>query len=224
MTVLTLSPKEELLIRLFKDRRLAHRVVFGGAHKFATPLFHAEIIDRFHSKAIRNCVEITFRGGAKSTLAEEGVSLGTGFRDFAHCLIVGASIDRGRERLHAVRRHLENNEAMLELFGDLKGRPWTDDMLETNTGRTIQAMGRGQSLRGTKSERIRPDLILLDDIEDAESLRTAEGRKKIQDWFFQELLPMGDEPTMRVRILSNDRHPECLANILKAPDSGFEGV
>lgn len=212
--------RQQALYRLHRDRRLAHRIIFAAGHKNRTPPFHEEMIRFLHGNHRNVCI-IGFRGSAKSTLAEEAVVIRAAFREFRHCLIVGSSFDRAAERLHAIRRHLEKNETLLDLFGSLRGAPWGDDKLELSTGVTIQALGRGQALRGTKTESIRPDLIVCDDIEDLETVKTPEGREKIQGWFFSELLPAGDDPSLMVRVLANDMHPECLANKLKPATSGF---
>lgn len=210
-----------VIAKLYRDRPLAHQFLFKKRHQNRTPAFHAEIIRDLHDASLRNLCEIGFRGSAKSTLLEEAVTLGACFREFKNCLIVGAAFRNAQERVHAIRRQFENNETLRELFGDLVGQPWGDDKLETTTGIVIAAMGRGQAIRGTKSEDFRPDLIVCDDIEDKESLRTAEGREKVQNWLFTELLPAGDEPNLRTVMLSNDQHPECIANKLKHADSGF---
>ena len=221
MSILVLDEREATIVKLVQNRHLAHAVLFASRHKHKTPPFHYEIIERFHSSAPRLC-EKAFRGSAKSTIAEEGMVLAACFREFKHGLIVGASAEKAAERLHSIRRQFENNEMIAELFGDLKGRPWGDDKIELTTGVTIQSMGRGQALRGTKSEDSRPDFILCDDIEDKASMATPEGTEKIQSWFFTELLPAGDEPTMRVRVLCNDMGINCLGNRLAVEGSGFD--
>ena len=221
MTLLVLDEREDALVKLAKDRRLAHKVLFAHRHSHSTPDFQYQIIDRFHSP-IRNVCEVAFRGSAKSTIAEEALCLRGSFREFKHALIVGSSFDKAAERLHAIRRQFEKNERLIALFGELRGQPWGDDKLELSTGVVFQAMGRGQAIRGTKSEDTRPDFILCDDIEDRLSCGTPEGREKVQNWFFTELLPAGDEPTLQVRVLCNDMGVECLANRLKHPDSGFD--
>ena len=219
MTILVLDEKEALIVKLALDRPLAHKVLFK--HKYRTPPFHADVIRRFHSP-VRGIVEMAFRGAAKSSIAEEGMVIGAALREFRHGLIVGASEDKAKERLHVVRRNFETNERLIELFGELKGRPWGDDRIELSTGITIQALGRGQALRGTKNADTRPDFILADDIEDKASMATAEGREKVQAWFFSDLLPAGDEPELRVRMLCNNMGHDCLGERLKVADSGFE--
>ncbi len=214
------DPRDQALRDFADNRPLAHRVIFEGQrHSNKTPPFHSELITDFHSPLPFLC-DIVFRGGGKSTRAEEATAIMAALREFFHGFIVGASLEKACERLHAIRRIIEKNEIYNHTFGDLRGQPWSDERLELNTGRTIQAMGRGQAIRGTKNEDFRPDFILVDDIEDMQSVSTPEGRKKVSDWFFDELLPSGDA-NLRVRLLANDMHPECLANQLEKEGSGF---
>lgn len=217
---LTGDPQAELIARLYHDRPLAHRTLFAKRHTKPDALFHPELINHLHSSLPAFCA-IGFRDSAKSTLIEEAIALMAAFREFHHCLLVGASEAKAIERLHAIRRQFEKNEDFREVFGDLRGHPWGDEKIETSTGITIQAMGRGQAIRGTKNEDYRPDLIVPDDIEDRQSVATPEAREKTSAWFFQELLPAGDAEHVRVRMLANDMHVECIANQLENPQSGF---
>lgn len=209
----------EIVERLSRNRPLAHETLFKARHPNATPEFHAELINLWHGNRPNICF-IAFRGSGKSTLSEEGLVIKTVLHEFENAIIFGASFDLAAQRLHAVRREFEKNEELLQIFGDLRSQPWADDKLEFTNGVVIQAMGRGQSMRGTKEETKRPDFILLDDIEDRESVRTPEARKKVGDWLFGDVIPAGDYKPV-VRMLANDLHPECIPNQLKNPDSDF---
>lgn len=215
------SDRRELLALLHADRRLAHAHIFGARHRQATAEFHGEIIDDLHSPAPL-IATMSFRGSAKSTLAEEAMLLMAGFREFHAGLILGASLPLAMQRLHAIRRQVEKNARLKALFGDLRGQPWTDDQLEFSNGVTIRAMGKGQALRGSKEEDYRPDFVLGDDMEDKESVRTHEGREKIQSWFIGEVIPAMEEPGGRARVLANMLDSECLTEKLKAEGSGWK--
>lgn len=203
-----------------RDRVLAHKVLFQHRHKDSTPPFLIRMIRDWHSPAANHC-DIAFRGSAKSTTGEEAIIIKALLREFGHCIIFGESADRACERLHSIRREFEKNAFIHQIFGHLRGQPWGDDQLELTTGVVIQAMGRGQAIRGTKQEILRPDLIFADDIEDRASVSTPEGREKIQKWFLGDVLPACD-PGAKVRIAANALDPECLAVRLKASDSGFQ--
>lgn len=208
------------IARISRDRVLAHQVLFPHRHKNNTPPFLRQMILDWHSSVANHC-DIAFRGSAKSTTGEEAIVIKAALREFQHCIIFGESADRACERLHSIRREFEKNEYLHQLFGHLRGQPWGDDQLELTTGIVIQAMGRGQAIRGTKQEILRPDLIFADDIEDRISVSTPEGRDKIQKWFLGDVLPACD-PEAKVRIAANALDPECLAVRLTASDSGFQ--
>jgi hypothetical protein len=208
-----LSPRQELFRRFYLDRPLAHEVLFRHRHPHATPAFHREMIQDFHSQLPR-VMDMVFRGGAKSTIAEEAVCLMAGFREFKNALFVGSNKDRAMERLHSVRKEVESNDTYRKLFGDLMGPTWADDELVFANGRRILALGRGQSLRGTKWEDIRPDLIFADDLEERAEAWTKEGRLKVYHWFTRDLIPAGDVG-LRVRVDATPLHPEALPMRLK---------
>jgi hypothetical protein len=207
------------ITEIARNRVLAHNIIFPHRHDSATPEFHVELITDWHS-AIPNLCDIAFRGSGKSTIGEEAIIIRACLREFHHCIIFGSSFDRAAERLHAIRREFEKNETIHNLFGHLRGQPWGDETLELSTGIVIQAMGRGQAIRGTKQEIKRPDLVFADDIEDRASCLTPESRDKVQVWFLTEVMPACD-PQARVRMAANALDPECLAVRLKNPGSGF---
>jgi hypothetical protein len=198
----------ELFKRLHADRVLAHEVLFRHRRTNRTQPFHQAMIRDWHARHIPRLMEMAFRGSAKSTIAEEAVLIRAGFREFKNGLIVGETYDRACERLHAIRREVESNEALTEVFGDLRGSTWSDGELVLSNG--LLAMGRGQALRGVKFEDSRPDAVFCDDIENNESVSDMARMKKVRVWFFTELLPACD-PEAFVRVAATPLDPDALA-------------
>ena len=207
-----MTAQQEILRRLYRDRPLAHKVLFAHRHPVASPPFHAEMQNDWHGPS-RGVLDLVFRGGAKSTIAEEAIPIMAGFREFKNCLIIGENAERAVARLHAVKREFEANDLLRQAFGDLRGATWGEDRLVLSTGAAIQALGKGQSLRGIKHEDMRPDLVFGDDLENRQDVSTPEHRKKHLDWFTLDLLPACD-PDYRVRVAATPLHPESLAMVL----------
>lgn len=201
--------REELIVRLGSDNRLAHQVLFAHRHPDDTPEFHYEIIDDLHGASPR-VIELAFRGAAKSTIAEEYIAIDACYRRFRNFIIVGESATRAIERLAAIKHEIDFNEHIRTLFGDLHGPVWNEDKCVLSNGVVIQAFGRGQSLRGTKHDDVRPDGCLIDDVEDEESVGSVEQRDKTQRWLMRTLLP-ALAPGAKVRMLANLLDPDCLA-------------
>ena len=210
----------ELLKLYHGDRRLAHAVLFSHRHKNKTPDFAALLIDSLHAPD-RKRMDVAFRGAMKTTTAEEAVILGAGFREIHNCLILGANEKLAQKVLHAIRREIERNGKLRSVFGDLRGRPWADDILELSNGCTIAALGKGQSMRGIKDGEFRPDFILGTDLESKEDVRGEDGREKLQSWLLGEVIPAMD-PQGRVRIQANVMHEMSLSEVLARAGSGFE--
>jgi hypothetical protein len=203
-----MSPRAELLAALYADRPRAHEVLFAHRHPQPSPPFHVEMIKDFHGPA-KGVVDFVFRGGAKSTLAEEAIALMAAFREFGNCLVIGENYERAASRLAAIRRELDMNDQFKQAFGDLRGDTWGEDRLVLASGVCIQALGKGQSLRGIKHLDQRPDLVFGDDLENRQDVTTPENRKKVSDWWSFDLRPAMD-PFGRWRIAATPLHPESL--------------
>lgn len=204
------DPQAELVRTLYDDRVLAHQVLFRHRRPNATPEFHKILIQRWHDPVLKRYLGMAFRGSAKSTLAEEAMILRAGFREFRNGLIIGENFERANERLYAIKREIESNELLLEVFGDLRGPVWGDGEIVLSNGCRMLAMGRGQAIRGIKFEDIRPDAVFLDDLENKESVRTPEQRHKTKVWYKTELGPALD-PSAFIRMAATPLDPEALA-------------
>lgn len=208
---------QELFDRLYRDRVLAHEVLFPHRHTNRTEDFHRDIIRDWHDTTVRKSIDMVFRGGAKSTIAEEAIVIRAGFREFKNALVIGETLERSCERVHAIKREIETNENLATLFGDLRGPTWADGELVLSNGARIKALGRGQALRGIKFEDIRPDALFCDDIETADSVADKDRREKTRRWFFAELLPACDV-TAFARVAATPLDNDALAvRLLTAP-------
>lgn len=201
--------REDIILQLGREPLLAHRALFRHRHPEDTQSFHNQLIEDWHSP-MPNVGSMVFRGGGKSTVAEEAIVVMACLRQFKNALVIGETETRAKERLAAIKNEFETNDKLLDLFGDLRGPKWQESYIELSNGSVIQAYGRGQSLRGVKHLHYRPDLALLDDLEDEESVRTPESRQKTLDWFTKTLMP-ALTPKARVRMAATPLHPEALA-------------
>lgn len=137
------------------------------------------------------------RGGAKSTSAEMALTYlaGTGKRKYA--LYVCESQDQADDHISNVASLLENprfaryyplaSQRKIGKFGNSRG--WRRNRLRTASDFTIDAIGLDTAARGAKMENMRPDFMVIDDI-DAESDSEQVIQRKIQA-LTRKLLPAG---------------------------------
>lgn len=212
---------DEAQLLLYRDRRRAHATLFGGKRReHPTPAFHWEMVDDWHS-AIRQLIQVGFGGCAKTTIGEEGTTIGAIFQEFRYCLIASSTDEIAEMRLHAIKKQFESNESILEIFGNLKSRPWETNHIELSNGVVIRAIGRGHSIRGAKDTDVRPDFIWGDDIEDLKSVANAGQIEKTIKWFDGELIGRADQSRLKMRITANDMGADSMSKKLTRPESGF---
>src|ERR1700679_2950042 len=149
------ASRDEIIECLARNPRLAHATIFPVRHGDELPDFHLEMSDAWHSPESPVITE-AFRGGAKSTIAEEAIVVMAFLRQFKNAIILGDNETRAKERLTSIKHELEHNSDIEELFGTLVGEPWTETKIVLTNGTVLQAYGRGQSLRGAKHLAQRP--------------------------------------------------------------------
>lgn len=136
------------------------------------------------------------REHAKSTIMCTIVTLWwTCYRLKRFIVIVSDTSSQAEGQLQTVIMELEDNEKIREDFHispaiDRQGNvvSWRDDEITTSTGVTIAAKGAGKSIRGIKKKAFRPDAVVIDDLENDESVLTKYQRDKLQSWFEKTLL------------------------------------
>lgn len=108
-----------------------------------------------------------------------------------YVLLIGASGDASKENLSNIKTELEENEAILADYGELKGDVWRDTRIELTNGTCIQSKGAGASMRGTRYRQYRPDLIVLDDVMKDDSIESFTLRNKIHRWLKRVVFNLG---------------------------------
>lgn len=134
------------------------------------------------------------RGEAKSTLTSQLHTLWrivTGRTRFA--LIVMDSIDQAYPMLETIKAELEFNPRIRMDFPEAAGagRVWQAGTIVTTNNVKVQVAGSGKKLRGMRHGPHRPDLCILDDIENDEMVENPVQRNKLQRWLEKTIKPLG---------------------------------
>ena len=165
-----------------------------------TPRMHYQMVDELIGDDAQNVQAMVHRGGAKSTVFTNYIPIYvavTGklpfFGDVSNLVIFSATIDQAIEQLKGIRDLWDGSEVLQEfltLAKDRRGKTIADKVdyicWENKDGHVIhiQAKGAGQSMRGTKKNRIRPQLLIFDDILVDAILTSETERKKLKTWFY----------------------------------------
>ncbi len=150
---------------------------------------HIKIWDWIHSiqpnKYKHPLVAILPRGGGKSTTAELAVAYLGATERRKYCLYVRATQDQADKSVTNVAA-LFGNDLFAEYYPSVANRQvskygqaigWRRNRLVTAGGFVVDAYGLDTALRGTKVGDVRPDFIILDDIDDLKDTDKTINRK-----------------------------------------------
>lgn len=187
-----------------------------GVLKGFNPETHAKEISQ--AKGNRRAIEAP-RGHAKSTTFTFKDALHASMYKYKqYIIILSDSSEQAESFLEDIKTELEDNGAIHEDFGDLRGRVWKASVILLATGTKIEAIGSGKKIRGRRHKQWRPDLIILDDIENDENINTLEQRKKLANWFYKAVSKAGDTYTDILYIGTLLHYDSLLAKVSKNPE------
>lgn len=153
------------------------------------------------------------RGHGKSQILSFGFPIWCVCYGYAkNILIVSDTVDQANQFIMAIRDELEENELLRDAFGDLVGtKVWSNAKIQTANKIQVVGKGAGQKLRGIKYRQFRPDVIVVDDLENDESVETEAQRAKLLNWFQKALMPCGNT-TVKIIYIGTILNYESLLN------------
>jgi len=186
--------------------------------KYHTANFQKEMFEIAQDDATKAAVITAFRGSGKSTIVSLAYPIWamlTGKKNFI--VILSQNQSQAKLILTNIRAELEKNEPLMADFGPFKqiAEEWSQNTLLIEAyGCRITAASSGESIRGIRHRQHRPDLIILDDVEDQASTRTKDSRDKTFNWVSREVIPSGDSNTKLI-VIGNKLHEDGLMMRLK---------
>lgn len=155
-----------------------------------------------------------FRGSGKSTIFSLCYVLWAimGKQKKRFILILTGNQTQAKQYMKNLIRELENNETLKADIG-----PFTEENSEMSTSTLvikkfdarITVASVEQNIRGIKHGNTRPEVTILDDVENLESMQTVEGRDKLFYWYTHDIVPLG-LLRKRIIIVGTQLHPDDL--------------
>ena len=162
------------------------------------------------------------RGEAKSTKVSMSFVLWcvvTGAKHYA--VIVMDAFEQAAEMLEAIKAELEANPRIASDFPEAcgQGKVWRAGVIVTANGRKVEAFGSAKKIRGRRHGAHRPDLAIMDDIENDENVTTPAQRDKLQRFVTASVLNLGppDDSMDAILIGTVLHYDSVLSRFLKNP-------
>ena len=193
---------------------LFFHVYLGEYVRYETADFQREMFRITEDDSVRGAVIVAFRGSAKSTTMDLSYPLWaiTGKQQKKFVVIFARTQQQAKLIMSNLRKELETNKLLMQEMGpfiDQFGEWSSSSIVIPRFNARIMVASVDQSIRGMRHGAYRPDLIILDDVEDLDSVKTQVGRDKTFNWFTGEVIPAGDENT-KIIIIGNLLHEDSL--------------
>ncbi len=159
--------------------------------------------------SIKRAAIMAFRDSAKSTILNTAFALWSimGVHQKKHVVIASQTQQRSADHLMNIRKEVEKNKNKLlsENLGPFRegeDRWHSTTLIIPKYEARITAISVEEGVRGLREGPHRPDIVICDDIENSNSVKTLEGKDKTFNWLTGELFPLGNIDT-RVIMLGN---------------------
>jgi hypothetical protein len=145
------------------------------------------------------------------------------FQKYNYIVPVSCSATMAQQQSENLKRELVENPLIKKLFGDVRTNSFSKEQWVVRVGSKdicVMPRGAGQQVRGMLFGNSRPDLIIVDDLEDPENMDSEEQRAKKKEWFFGSLLNCVDRGSKnwRIVVLGTVLHQDSLlVNLLDDP-------
>lgn len=216
-----IQTKRSVRVKLARESlyNFAH-IYFPSYFEYPTAPFQREMYMLLEDPDIRHLGITSFRGSGKSSIVTTFFLMWAilGKQEKKYALIASQTQTQARKHLANAKQEFDGNELLCKDFGPLKetSDEWGSmSLVLPKYGARISAVSSEQSIRGTRHGSYRPDLVIADDVEDLQSVKTSEGREKTFDWYTSEIFPVGDHKTKFV-LIGNLLHTDSLMMRMKA--------
>jgi len=219
---------EELLSLCYANTQVCAKTLFPEL--FPTPWAepHNQIFRLIDDPKKRKKAIAAPRGIGKTTIARTKAKKGILFREYEFIVYISKSATFAEMQTENIKRELLSNPEVKEMFGNIKinENPDIDEAFSKSAwvafGRTlVLPRGAGQQIRGLNWNGKRPQLIIVDDLEDKKLVQSEDNRKYLKDWFYSDTLNSVNKylDDWEVLYIDTIKHEDSLlANLVDSKD------
>ena len=137
------------------------------------------------------------RGIGKTSIARAVAMRGILFRLYNFIIYLSNSATSAEMQTENMKRDLISSNTLKKLFGNIKEVIGTDKVLDESFSKSawtaygstfVLPRGAGQQVRGLNWANYRPELVIIDDLEDKDEIRNELNRDKLKEWFHSDLM------------------------------------
>jgi len=193
---------DELLIKCQTSLE-AHCKIFHP-DRFDRPFSHGhkKLFELIDDRSIQKILVLAHRGFGKTSLFNFGLPSQAIVGELAKFIVpVSCSSSSAIMQSENLKQELLANTAIKTVIGNIKSDSFSKESWITRSGIHVLPRGAGQQTRGILYGDLRPELIIVDDLENSEGVLSQEQRIKTKEWFFSDLSNSIDRAKKNWRIV-----------------------
>ena len=190
---------------------------------------HDEILELVDGPANKVAIAAPRGWGKTSIVALALMARYILFRKCEFVVYINMSFDAASLQTENLRRELTTNLAVKQFFGPIRARGVKRDEVDESFSKKawvaydtfILPRGSGQQVRGVLFKNSRPGLIVIDDLEDPDTIESEDIRRKRKNWLYADVIKAIPRLHKNWKIVYIDtlKHEDALIqNLLDAPD------
>ncbi len=181
----------------YKDTKAAAKILFPNRFYRDFDKEHEKIFDLLDNSDNPKKVIAAPRGTGKTSIMNLLIpTKRLAFLDSRFVVPVSSTAGAAEQQSENLKNEFMSNRVLRTIFSIQKTRnfskkQWVADMADGHQA-MVWPKGAGQQVRGMLFRDYRPDLVIVDDLENDENLRSEEQRKRLKEWFYGPLLNVID--------------------------------
>lgn len=190
---------------------------------------HDRIFDLIDGPANKVAIAAPRGWGKTSIVALALISRYILFRVCEFIVYINMSHDAASLQTENLRRELTTNASVKQLFGPVRPRSCRRNEIDESFSKKawvaydtfVLPRGSGQQVRGVLFKNSRPGLIVIDDLEDPDTIESEEIRRKRKNWLYADVIKAIPRLHSNWKIVYIDtlKHEDALIqHLLNAPD------
>jgi phage terminase large subunit-like protein len=211
-----------LMSQCYLSTKATAKILFQERFSLPFSSLHDQIFEPLDNNELQQVVIIAPRGWGKTSISNLAYpAKKILFQEKKFIVPMGNTATQATMQSENLKMELMSNTAVNRIFGPIKSNTFSKEMWVTANGTAVMPRGTGQQIRGFLYGNYRPDLIIGDDLEDSESVKSEDQRQKIKEWFFADVMNSVNRASKewKIVVIGTLLHEDSLlANLVEDPN------
>ena len=217
------------ILRASHDLRFCGKFFFPEIFEVPYSTIHHQVFDHLDRPRTKKAIAAP-RGIGKTSIARLKAMQAILYRKLKFVVYIGQSATHAVTQTENIKRELLSNAMVRKCFGNVKVSDTQVEGLEDEFAKAgwvafghtlVLPRGAGQQIRGLNWNNVRPQLYIIDDLENKDEVRNPDNRARLNTWFRSDVEKSVDRYRKNYEMVYIDtiKHEDALlVELFETPD------